>query len=139
MTSMLSVPAGTTAGDRLLRLALRADAVLTAGAGVVLLAVGGALSGPLGPSSGLLRLLGAAFVAYGVVVWLVAAPARISRGAAGAVITANVLSTVVVVTELLGGWLSLTTAGVVVAVLMAVYTAVFADLQFLGLWRTRRR
>jgi hypothetical protein len=138
MTTLSASMSTTTARDGLLRLALRADAVLTAAAGLPFAFAAGPLSSLLGPSSTFLRLVGVALIGYGVLVWLIAAPATISRKAAWGVVEANTLWTVVSVVALLAGWLPLTTAGVVIAVVMALHTSVFADLQFLGLWRTRR-
>jgi hypothetical protein len=125
----------TTARDGLLRLALRADAAGSAAAGVLFLAAAGGLDSLLGPDAWVLRALGAVFVGYAVWVWTVAAAAVIARPSAAAVIAANLVSTVVGVAALVAGWLPLTTAGVVVTVALALYTTVFADLQYLGLRR----
>jgi hypothetical protein len=129
----------TTTRDGLLRLALRADAAISAVAGVPLLLAGGPLADELGPSSVLLRLFGAAFVVYGAVVWRLAARPAIPRGPVLAVIVGNALGAILVIVDLVEGWLPLTTAGVVVAVGLALHTTVFADLQFLGLRRAGRR
>jgi hypothetical protein len=135
----LSTPASRTASrDGLLRLALRADAVLSAAAGVPFLVAAGPLSSALGPSSWALRLLGGFLVAYGIAVWLVAAPERIDRRLAWTVTAGNMAWAVVSVVALVADWLPLTTAGVVVTVVMALHTSVFGDLQFLGLRRLRR-
>jgi len=128
----------TATRDGLLRLALRADAALSAAAGLPFLLDAGPLSSLLGPSAGSLRLLGAALVGYGVLVWLIAAPARIDRRLAWTVVAGNAAWAVVSAIALLDGWLPLSTAGVVVTVIMALHTSVFADLQFLGLRRLAR-
>ena len=128
----------TTTRDGLLRLALRADAAISAVAGVPFLLVAGPLSTALGLPAWDLRLLGAAFVGYGVLVWLAAAQERISRRLAWGVIIGNTAWAVVSVVALLADWLPLTTEGVVVTAIMALYTSVFADLQFLGLRRATR-
>ena len=135
----MSTATVATTRDGLLRLALRADAAISAVAGLPLLLAGGPLADELGPPSVLLRLLGAAFVAYGVAVWLVAARPVIPRGAALAVIVGNALGAILVIVDLVEGWLTLTTAGVVVTIVLALHLTVFADLQFLGLRRASRR
>jgi hypothetical protein len=134
----LTASSRTAARDGLLRLALRADAVLSAAAGAVFLLAAGPLSGELGLSTGALRLLGALFVGYGGLVWLIAAQARINRRLAWVVVAGNTAWAVVSVIALIAGWLPLTAAGVVVAVLLALTTSVLADLQYLGLRRTAR-
>lgn len=128
-------PTRSTTRDGLLRLALRADAGLSGAAGVLLLLAAGGLDSLLGPDAWLLRGVGAVFVGYAAWVWKVAAPAVIARSSARIVIGANLASTVLGVVVLLAGWLPLTTTGVVVTVALALYTTVFADLQYLGLRR----
>lgn len=140
---MTSLPTTVAAGhattrDGLLRLALRADGVLSAASGLPFLLAAGPLSSALGPSSSSLRLLGAFFVAYGVLVWLAATPRHIDRRVAWAIVAGNTAWTVVSVVALVADWLPVTTAGVLVAVVIAVATGVFADLQFLGLRRSDR-
>jgi hypothetical protein len=137
MTALSSTITATR--DGLLRLALRADAALSTAAGVPFLLAAGALDSELGPSAGALRLLGAVLVGYGVLVWLVAAPERIDRRLAWTVVAANTAWAVVSVIALVADWLPVTTAGVVVTVIMALHTSVFADLQFFGLRRADRR
>ncbi len=127
----------STARDGLLRLALRADAALSAAGGLVFVIAAGGLDSLLGPNAWVLRLLGVALVGYGAAVWTVAAAGTISRASAWTVIVANLVSTVASVVVLLADWLTLTTTGVVVTLAMALYTTVFADLQYLGLRRTR--
>jgi hypothetical protein len=134
----LSAPSRTTARDGLLRLALRADAALSAAAGLLFLLAAGPLSTELGPSAPALRLLGAVLVGYGVLVWLLAAQRSIDRRLAWVVVAGNVAWAALSAVALIAGWLPLTTAGIVVTVVMALNTSVFADLQFLGLRRLAR-
>lgn len=136
MTALSSTVTATR--DGLLRIALRADAGLSALAGLPFLLAAGQLDSLLGPPGWALRLLGAALVGYGVLVWLVAAPARIDRRLAWTVVAGNTAWAVLSVIALIADWLPLTTAGVVVTVIMALHTSVFADLQFLGLRRLAR-
>ena len=124
-----------TTRDGLLRLALRADAALSAVAGVPFLLAAGPLSTALGPPRWALWELGAVLVGYGALVWTMAARPQINRRAAWAVVVGNIVWAVLSAIALLAGWLPLTTAGVVVTVVMALHCSVFADLQFLGLRR----
>ncbi len=59
------------------------------------------------------------------------------RGPAIAVIIANIVCTVAAVVVVLGGWLPLTIAGVVMTLACGVYTAIFAALQYQGVRRMR--
>jgi hypothetical protein len=119
----------------LLRVALRVDAVVTAANGIGYLALAGVLDSALGLEAGLLRGVGAFLLAFAAVVWAVAARREIHRGAAAAIVVANV----VWVTESLAlaafDWGSPTTAGAVWAVLQALVVAAFAALQATGLRR----
>ena len=59
------------------------------------------------------------------------------RGPGIAVIIANIACTVAAVVVVLGGWLPLTTAGVVMTLACGVYTLVFAELQYQGVRRIK--
>jgi hypothetical protein len=122
----------TTSNDSLLRLAMRADAVLSGLAGVALMAAASPLSGFTGIPKAAEYVVGAGFVVYGIVVFLAAGQRRV-RTAGIATAIANLvftLAAIVVVVDV-----DLTTAGVVAVVASGVYTLVFADLQYLGVRR----
>ncbi|MBB3753287.1 hypothetical protein FHT44_005806 [Mycolicibacterium sp. BK634] len=131
MTTTLST---TTSSDSLLRLAMRADAVLSGLAGIALMAAAGPLSGFTGIPTAAEYAVGAGFVVYGIVVFLAAGRARV-RTAGVATVIANLVSTVLAVLVVLA--VDLTTAGVVVTLAGGVYTLVFADLQYLGVRRIK--
>jgi hypothetical protein len=118
----------------LLRLALRADAVVSGLNGAAYLVIAGPLSDLLGLPAGVLRGLGVFLLVYAAAVWLVGE--RPVVPAVRAVITGNLVwtagSLVVVATDL--G--SPTTIGAVWLVLQAVVVAGFAVLQLAGLRRT---
>ena len=118
----------------LLRLALRADAVVSGLNGAAYLAVAGPLADLLGLPAGVLRGLGVFLLVYAAAVWLVGE--RPVAPAVRAVIIGNLVWTagsfVVVVT----GLGSPTTIGAVWLVLQAVVVAVFAVLQRAGLRRS---
>jgi hypothetical protein len=128
MTTTLS----TTSSDSLLRMAMRVDAVLSGLCGVVLMAAAGPISGFTGFSKAAEFGTGAVFVGYAVVVFLAAGLQRV-RTAGIATAVANVVFTAAAVIAVIE--LDLTTAGVVLTLASAVYTLVFADLQYLGVRR----
>jgi hypothetical protein len=127
-----------TGGRPLLRLALKADALVTAANGAAYLAVAGPLGDLLGLPAGLLRGLGAALLVYAGLVWLAGSRRTISGRAATAVIAANAAWVIASGLAALLAWGSPSTAGTVWIVLQAVAVAVFAELQLMGLRHARR-
>jgi hypothetical protein len=125
-----------TRSDSLLRLAMRADAVLSGLCGVALIAAAGPLSGFTGLPTGVEYGIGAAFVVYATVVYLAAGLENV-RPAGIATAIANVLFTALAVAVVLARPVDLTTAGVVALLGSGVYTLVFADLQYLGVQRVK--
>jgi hypothetical protein len=124
-------------GRRLLRTALRLDAVITGVNGLAYLALAGPLEDLLGLGTGPGRAIGAFLLVYAAAVWAVSMPARISRGAAMAVVEANLLWTVLSIAAVATGRPDLNAVGGVWAVLQALVVAGFAALQYTGLRRTR--
>jgi hypothetical protein len=126
----------TESTDSLLRFAMRADATLTGLAGIA----GVPLAGWLAELSGTTRTfeysMSAFFIAYGVVVFGLAALPSIKRPGV-AVVIANLLYTVAAIVLVLTDVLSLTTTGVVLTLATGVYTAVFAELQYQGVRRIK--
>ncbi|WP_067865330.1 hypothetical protein [Nocardia shimofusensis] len=120
-------------GDRLLRLSLRADALVTGVNGLAYLALSAPLESLLGLDRGLALGLGAFLIAYAVLVTVVGLPARISTAAVRGVIATNAVWAAVSVAALAAGVLGLTTVGAVWAVLQALVVGGFAALQYLGL------
>lgn len=122
-------------GDTLLRLSLRVDAVVTGVNGLAYLALSGPVESLLGLDRRIGLSIGVFLLAYAAVVAVVAAPARISGGAAVGVISVN--AAWVVASVIAAAGLGLTAAGVVWAVLQALVVGAFAALQYLGLRRSR--
>ncbi|SEG91111.1 hypothetical protein SAMN04489712_12839 [Thermomonospora echinospora] len=139
MTSLRSVTDGGlfTDGRRLLRAALRIDAVITGVNGLAYLALAGPLESLLGLPTGPGRAIGALLLVYAVAVWAVSMPDRIGRGAAMAVVEANLLWTVLSIVAVATGRPELNVAGGVWAVLQALVVAGFAALQYTALRQTR--
>lgn len=134
---MTAVSTPRTSSDSLLRLAMRADAVLSGLVGVALIAAAGWFSELTGLPTAVAYGAGAAFVVYAIVVFLAAGLEQV-RAAGIATVVANLLFTVAAVVVVLARPVDLTTAGVVAVLAGGVYTLVFADLQYLGLRRMWR-
>jgi hypothetical protein len=117
--------------DGFLRLAMRADAVITGLAGLVGLPIAGWLAKVSGTTPAFEYSMSAFFVAYGVVVFGLAALPSVRR-AGMAVVIANLLYTVAAIVTVFV--MPLTTTGVVLTLASGVYTLLFAELQYQG-WR----
>ena len=120
--------------DTLLRFALRLDATLTGLCGVALAAFADPVAALTGLTATLVYLVGAALVAYGLVVYTLARVPAV-RTAGRWVIGANVACTLGAVLVVGWGLAPLTTAGVIVTLAMGAYTAVFAVVQYFGVRR----
>jgi hypothetical protein len=121
----------TRTRDGLLRLAMRADAIITGVAGVAGLPLAGWLAEKSGTTLAFEYSMGAFFIAYGLVVFGLAALPSVKRAGMG-VIFANLLYTVAAVVLVLAE--PLTGIGVVLTLASGVYTLVFAELQYQA-WR----
>ncbi|MGV0642283.1 hypothetical protein [Mycolicibacterium sp. XJ879] len=119
--------------DSLLRLAMRADGILTGLAGVAAIPLAGWLAEISGTTTTFEYAMAAFFIAYGVVVLGLAALPSVRR-AGMAVIVANVVYAVAAVVLVLVDVFPLTTIGVVLTLATGAYTLVFAELQYQG-WR----
>ena len=123
----------STQTDSLLRLAMRADAVITGLSGIAGVPLVGWMAQIAGTTVAFEKAMAAFYIAYGVVVF--ALSMRRSVKAPGlAVIIANVAYTAGAVALVLAGVFPLTTLGVVLILGSGVYTLVFAELQYVG-WR----
>ncbi|MGW7482299.1 hypothetical protein ACWGH8_27335 [Nonomuraea muscovyensis] len=127
----------TSDRTKFLRLALAADAVVTGVNGLAYLAGADLLSDLLGPGAGLLRGIGAFLLVYGLGVGFLASRAAISAAGTRTVIALNAAWAVGSVAAVVTGAAGFTVAGAVWAILQALVVAVFAELQVMGLRRTR--
>ena len=123
--------------SRLLRLALKLDAVASGALGALLLAAGPVLEGLLGTPRPVLVPVGLFLVTYAAAVWFVGSRPSISRSAAWTVVGLNLLWVVGSIAIVAAGWSALTTLGIAFLLAQAAVVAIFADLQFLGLRRAR--
>lgn len=136
MTHSIQTLVGTRDGGRFLRLALRLDAVASGALGAAALVAAPALTDLLGPGSGALRAVGAFLVVYAGGLALLASRRTIAPAAAWTVIVGN-LAWALGTGVLAFAVHDLTTAGTVVVLAQAVAVAAFADLQWVGLRRSR--
>lgn len=137
---MTAITAGrpATASDSLLRLAMRADAVLTGLAGIAGIPLAGWLANVSGTTTTIEYSMAAFFIAYGAVVLGLAALPSL-RWPGIAVIAANWLYAAAAVVVVLTDVWTMTTVGTVLTLASGVYTLVFAELQYVGLRRLTRR
>ena len=119
--------------DRLLRLALQVDAVVTGLNGAGYLAAAPLLDELLGLPAGLLVGVGVFLLGFAAAVWAAGARMPISTGAAGTVVVANLLWVAASATVAATGWSTPTTVGTVWIVLQAVVVAAFTTVQAFGL------
>jgi hypothetical protein len=124
----------TTTGDSLLRFALRADATLCAGVGLLVAMTADPLSQLSGLSATSEWIGGAALVSYGVGLFLAAGLSDVRRVGVG-VLAGNVVFALVVAVVLATGRLPLTEFGVVAAIAFTAATVAFAYVQYLGVRR----
>ena len=123
----------TATGDGLLRLAMRADAIISGVAGAAGIPLAGWLSAQSGTTKTFEYGLAAFLIAYGVVVLGLAALPSVRRAGMG-VIVANLLFMVATVVLVCADVFPLTATGVVTTLGSGVYTLLFAELQYRG-WR----
>lgn len=129
--------AATRDGGRLLRLALRLDAVASGALGVLAVAGAPALDELLGAPAAVLRWTGAFLVGYALALALLAARRHVPRPAAWAVVGGNAAWVLGSIGAAVVGRDPLTALGTGVVLAQAAAVAVFADLQWLGLRRAR--
>jgi hypothetical protein len=129
-----NVAAAAAPGDSLLRFALRADATLCAGIGLLVAMAADPLSRLSGLSATSEWIAGAALVIYGVALYTAAGLPDVRRVGVG-VLAGNVAFAILVTVVLVAGWLPLTELGVVATVAFTVVTLAFAYAHYLGVRR----
>jgi hypothetical protein len=128
------VAAAAAAGGSLLRFALRADATLCAGLGLLIAMAADPLSALSGLSATSEWIAGAALVAYGAALYAAAGLPDVRRVGVG-VLAGNIAFAVLVAVVLVAGWLPLTELGVVATIAFTTLTLAFAYAQYLGVRR----
>lgn len=125
-------------GDtRLLRLALRLDAVATGAVGAAALIGCAALDSVLGLPVAFLGGIGAFLVLYALFVARVGAASAPNRTAVRAVIGSNLAWFALSAVTVAAGWLDPTGLGTALIVVQAVAVLGFADVQLFGLRKAR--
>ena len=133
MTAINARPVRESSGS-LLRFALRADATVCAGVGLLVAFAADPLSRLSGLSSTSEWISGAALVIYGAVLYLAAGLADVRRVGVG-VLAGNIAFAILVTVVLVAGWLPLTEFGVVATAAFTVATLALAYAQYLGVRR----
>jgi hypothetical protein len=126
--------AGEAPEGSLLRFALRADATLCAGLGLLIAMAADPLSRLSGLSSTSEWIFGAALVGYGATLYLLAGLPDVRRVGTG-VLAGNIAFAILVTVVLVGDWLPLSEFGVVATIAFTVVTLGFAYVQYLGVRR----
>lgn len=124
-----------TTGGSLLRTSLKLDSLVSGVNGFAYVAGAALLDDVLGSSSAWLLGIGAFMIVYAIELWIVGSRPVINRTFAGLVAEGNIVWVLASVAVVAFGWLDLTTAGQVWAILQAAVVAGFAGLQFAGLRR----
>lgn len=120
--------------DSFLRLAMRADAVLSGAAGIALLLLARPVAELSGTTPAVEYATGAFFVVFSLTVLALAARPDI-RMSGLLLAIGNLAFTVATVVVVLAGVWPLTTAGIVLVLGTGVYTLVMAELQYQGVRR----
>jgi hypothetical protein len=120
-----------------LRYALLADAAASGATGLLMIAGADFLTGLLGLPAALMREAGLLLVPYVALVAFVGTREAISRPAVRTIIALNVLWVAGSVGLLMSGWVAPTVLGYAFVIAQAVVVGVFAELQVIGLRRTR--
>ena len=132
----ISTPELADSTDSLLRFALRADATASGLMGIAGIPLAGWLADVSGPPIAFEHTVSAAFVAFAVGVFALAAGPSVKR--TGIVIAAgNAIYTVATVVFVLAEVFPLTTVGVVLTLATGVYPLVMAELQYQGVRRIK--
>jgi hypothetical protein len=134
MTATLTTRPLSESTDSLLRFAIRADATVCAGIGLLVAFTADPLSRLSGLSAVSEWIAGAALVVYGVALYVMAAAPFVRKIGIG-IVVANVIFAIAVLAVLAAGVLPLTGAGVVMTIATAVATLGLAYVQYLGVRR----
>lgn len=134
MTATVTYRPLSDSSDSLLRFAMRADATLCAGLGLLLAMAADPLSRLSGLSATSEWLAGAALVVYGVALYVLAAMPFVRRIGIG-IVVANVVFAMAVVAVVAAGVLPLTGMGVAMMLATVAATLGLAYLQYLGVRR----
>ncbi|MGI5521749.1 hypothetical protein ACQEUX_12425 [Micromonospora sp. CA-259024] len=125
-----------TVDAKLLRFALKQDAIGSGANGVVYLVAAAIFGQMFGLPAAFLYPVGVFLIAFAAALLALASRPGVSRPAAVVVIAVNIAWVAASVELLVAGWFPLTGLGVALVIAQAVVVAGFAALQFAGLRRT---
>ncbi|MEV0646595.1 hypothetical protein AB0I28_15155 [Phytomonospora sp. NPDC050363] len=140
MTTLTRTPdtSALADGTRFLRTVIRLDAVVTGLAGLMLLATGlGAVENLSGIPLAFQTGGGAFLIAFAAGGLVLASRPRIPRGLVWAMVVVNAVWVVDCAVVLVADLMPLTAFGLVMMIGQAVVVAVFAELEYIGLRKTR--
>lgn len=137
MTTISDVAARTRPADRLLRVALKVDAIASGLTGLGFVSTPEMFRDLYGLPSALTVPTGAFLLAFAAGLWFLASRPRISAGAVGSIIVLNVAWVAASIAVLAAGP-PLTTIGIGYVIAQAVAVAALAELEFIGLRRVVR-
>lgn len=123
----------TTSNAKLLRFALKEDALGSGAIGVVSLAAAATFGSLFGLPGAFLVPIGAFLVVFAAALFMLASRPVVSKAAAGVVMAINVAWVVGSVELLIAGWFPLTGLGTALVIAQATVVAAFTALQFAGL------
>ncbi|MCM0674813.1 hypothetical protein NCC78_08935 [Micromonospora phytophila] len=126
----------TAADAKLLRFALKQDAMGSGANGVVYVVAAATFGGMFGLPAAFLYPTGAFLVVFAAALFLLASRTTVSRAAVGVVMAVNIAWVAASAELLLAGWFPLTGLGTALVIAQAVVVAGFTGLQFAGLRRT---
>lgn len=121
----------------LLRFALRLDAAASAMTALVCLTGPGVLANVLGLPAQFLVMVGLTCLAWAVVTGFTSTRRQVAAWAIWAIIAFNAVWVLESVMLLVLGWVQPTALGVAFVLVQALAVAMFAELQFIGLRRSR--
>lgn len=124
------------ADAKLLRFALKQDAIGSGANGVVYVVAAAIFGEMFGLPAAFLYPIGVFLVAWAAALLFLAARETVSRAAVGTVMAVNVAWVAASVELLVAGWFPLTGLGTALVILQAVAVAGFTVLQFAGLRKT---
>ncbi|TPG35905.1 hypothetical protein [Mycolicibacterium hodleri] len=134
MTATVSTRPLSDGSDSLLRFAMRADATLCAGLGLLLAMAADPLARLSGLSAASEWLAGAALVAYGSALYAMASAPLVRRVGVG-IVVANVMFAASAISVLVADVLPLTGVGVAMVLATVAATLALAYVQYLGVRR----
>lgn len=135
MTTQATTHSSPNVQPSLLRLALRADAIVSLATGAISLVEAQPLGAMLGLPPFALSILGAVVAVYGAFLLYIAAQPQISRRIVLAALVLDAIWVIDSVVLLISGWLPLTSAGMWTIGLVALAVATLGELKFFGLRR----